>query len=73
MKSAAYQVLMLYGDGIEDLDDEIFDTEEEAEEYGGYLVGCTRTGAEIFHMSNPGDYPLDDYEDPNFEVVEVDE
>ncbi len=70
---AKYQVLMLYSDGTEDLDDEVFDTEEEAEEYGCYLVSCCRTGAEIFNMSNPGDYPLDDYEDPDFEVVEADE
>ena len=68
-----YRVLMQYSDGTEELDDEFsFDTEEEAEEYGNYLVGCTRTGAETMNLSNPGDYPLDDYEDPDFEVVKVD-
>ena len=70
---AKYQVLMQYSDGTEELDDEIFDTEEDAEEYGCYLVGCSRTGAETLNLSNPGDYPLDDYEDPEFEVVEVEE
>ncbi len=69
-----YRVLMHYSDGTDELDDEFaFDTEEEAEEYGGYLVGCTRTGAEMMNLSNPGDYPLDDYEDPDYEVIEVDE
>ena len=68
---AKYQVLMLYSDGTEEYDDEIFDNEEAAEEYGCYLVSCCRTGAETLNMSNPGDYPLDDYEDPDFEIVKV--
>lgn len=55
------------------MEDDVFDTEEEAEEYGGYLIGCCRTGAETLNLSNPGDYPLDDYEDPDFEVIEIDE
>jgi len=67
---AKYRVLMKYSDGTEELDDEVFDTEKEAEDYGCYLIGCCREGAEIMNLSNPGDYPLDDYEDPDFEVVE---
>lgn len=59
-------------DGEEE--DDIFDTEEAAEEYADYLVSCTREGAEILHMSNPGDYDYDedDFEDPEYEIVEVD-
>ena len=55
--------------------DELFDTEEEAREYALYLVGCARTGAETLHWSNPGDYDYDEdtYEDPEFEIVEVDD
>lgn len=68
-----YKVLMQYSDGTEELEDDIFDTEEEAEEYGCYLVSCNRTGAETLNMSNPGDYPLDDYEAPDFAIVEVDD
>lgn len=34
-------------------EDEIFDTEEDAEEYALYLCSCTREGTEILHMSNP--------------------
>lgn len=48
-------------------EDEIFDTEEEAEEYALYLCSCAKEGAEILHMSNPGDYDEDDYE-----IVEID-
>ena len=31
--------------------DELFDTEEDAEEAALYLCSCTRTGAEILHPS----------------------
>lgn len=55
-----------------EFEDEIFDTEEEAEEYALYLVSCTEQGAEILHMSNPGDYDVDDYE-AEYEIVEIDE
>lgn len=53
-------------------EDEIFDTEEDAEEYALYLSSCAREGAEILHMSNPGDYDEDDYE-ADFEIIEIDE
>lgn len=60
-------------DGEEE--DDIFDTEEAAEEYADYLVSCSSEGAEILHMSNPGDYDYDedDFEDPEYEIVEVDD
>ena len=68
-----FKVLMKFADGTEDLDDTEFDSEEGANEYGLYLMGCSREGAEILNLSNPGDYPLDDYEDPEYEVIEVDD
>ena len=37
-----------------------------------YLVSCSRTGAEILEMSNLGDYPMDDYEDPDYEIIAED-
>ena len=57
-----------------ELEDEVFDTEEEAEEYALYLCSCTREGAEILHMSNPGDYDYDEdsFEDPEYEIIEED-
>ena len=64
-----YQVLF---DG--ELEDEVFNTEEDADEYGLYLQSCSREGAEILHLSNPGDYDYDadTFEAPDYEVVEVD-
>lgn len=56
-----------------ELQDEIYDSYEFAEEQALYSVSCSRLGAEILHMSNPGDYPLDDYEEPDYEIIEVDD
>lgn len=42
-----------------EFEDEIFDTEEAAEDYANYLVGCAAQGAEDLYLSNPGDYPLE--------------
>lgn len=55
--------------------DEIFDTEESAENYALYLRSCNRLGAEIIHMSNTKDYDYDDddFEDPDYDIVEFDE
>lgn len=55
--------------------DEVFDTEEEAEEYALELCSCHRVGSETLHWSNPGDYDYDEdtYESPDYEIVEDDE
>lgn len=65
---AKYKVIF---DGEEE--DEIFNSEEEAEEYALYLFSCTNSGAEILHMSNPGDYDYDEdsFEDPDYEIIEI--
>lgn len=56
-----------------ELEDDVFDDESDAREYALYLEGCSREGAEILEMSNPGDYPMDEYEEPDIEVVELDD
>lgn len=52
----------------------VFDTENDAEEYALYLCSCSRQGAEILHMSNPGDYDYDEdsFEEPEYEIIEID-
>lgn len=56
-------------------EDDIFDTEEAAEDYAIYLCGCTRLGAEILNLSNPGDneYDEDNFESPEYEIIEIDD
>lgn len=58
-----------------EMQDEVFDSYEAAEEYALYLCSCSRTGAEILNLSNPGDYPYDEdsFEDPEYEIIEADE
>lgn len=68
-----YKIIMQYPDGTNEEQDEVFDTEEDAEEYANYLVSCSQEGAEILNLSSPGDYPLDDYEDPDFEIIEIED
>ena len=53
--------------------DEVFETEELAEEYALYLRSCAGVGAEIMHMSNPGDYNEDSFENPEYEIEEFDD
>ena len=67
---AKYKIIF---DGEEQ--DEVFCTEEAAEDYALYLCSCSRDGAEILHMSNPGDYDYDEdsFEDSEYEIVEVDD
>ena len=68
-----YKVIMHYSNGISEEEEEIFDTEDDAEEYALYLISCGKEGAEILNLSNPGDYDLDDYDEPDFEIVEFDD
>lgn len=69
---ANFKVVLNFSDGTSEEDDAIFENEAEAEEHGGYLCGCHHTGTETLHLSNPGDYPLDEDNDVDFEVIEVD-
>ena len=63
-----YQVIL---DG--EAQDALFETEEEANEYALYLCSCSRQGAEILHLSNPGDYYYDEdsFESPEYEIIEI--
>lgn len=58
-----------------ELQDEEFETEEEAEDYALYLQSCQREGAEELHDHNPGDYEYDedDFEPSDYEIIETDD
>lgn len=69
-----YKVIYHLPNGTEEEEDELYDTEEQAEDAGCYGCSCYSSGAEIFNMSNPGDNPLDGTEgDVDFEIVEIDD
>ena len=56
-----------------DEQNEVFRTYEEAEQYALYLVSCYHSGGETFEMSNPGDYPYDPSDNPEYDIIETDE
>ena len=70
------QMVNKYTGAVEEnfVDDKVFDTGADAEEYVCYLGGCSAEGAEILEMSNPGDYEEDfgDEEKYEFVAVEID-
>ena len=61
-----WRVKLIFSDE-EVVADEVFDSEEEAYNYGLEMCSDYKVGMETLHMSNPGDYPVDD-EEPEIEV-----
>lgn len=54
-----------------DEQDEVFDTYEDADDYAQReLIPCYHEGGETLEMSNPGDYPYDPEDEPEYEIVE---
>src|SRR3954451_16170955 len=51
-----YKVVIITSDG-RDEQDELFETEEAAEEFGSHWCSDMAQGAEYLHEHNPGDYP----------------
>ncbi len=70
---AKYQIKYIFSDGEELIEDELFDSEAEATEAGEYGCGCYSSGMEILNMSNPGDYPLEEDDHADFEIIEMDD
>lgn len=81
---AKYKYVLKYSDGdtfdsYEEYGDDDFEgtfsSYDDATDAALYAVGCSRQGAETLHMSNPGDYEYDEenYEDPEYEVVQIEE
>ena len=67
-----FKIKLMYSDGNTEELDGVFDTEDEAEEYALESISEYHSGGEILNMSNPGDYPLDEEDDVDYEVIEID-
>ena len=68
-----YKVVMKYPDGTKGELEEVFETREDAHEFGLEQCDYTDVGREVLHMSNAGDYPLNEDDDEvDFDVIEVD-
>ena len=65
--------LKIFEEGFEEYEDEVFETEAEAQECMNTIMSDYRTGAEVLNLSNPGDYPYDEDDDFDIEydIVEI--
>ena len=81
---AKYKYILTFADGekldsLEEYGDDNFEgtfsSYSAAEEAALDAVSWERQGAEILNMSNPGDYDYDEenFESPEYEIVEIDE
>ena len=77
-----FKVKMLFSDGDEEMimadgsyDDAVYDSEEEAESAALEYCSNYRDGAEVLHLSNPGDYEYDEdnWESPDYEIIDLEE
>lgn len=51
--------------------DEVFDSYEEAEEQVMIELSNWHAGGEVLELSNPGDYPYDPDDEPDYEIIEA--
>ena len=65
--------LKIFEPGFEEYEDEVFETEAEAQECMDTIMSDYRTGAEVLNLSNPGDYPYDEDDDfdIDYEIIEI--
>ncbi|HKP89801.1 MAG TPA: hypothetical protein VJT75_07460 [Thermoleophilaceae bacterium] len=68
-----YKAVIKYPDGTRQECDDVFETEEDARQDGLVYCESYEDGGEVLHMSNPGDYPAPNEDDPGpeVEVIEV--
>ncbi|MBR6921200.1 MAG: hypothetical protein IKH51_03300 [Clostridia bacterium] len=70
---AKYKVNLIFEDGSEEEQDEIFDTYEEAEDHAQYLCDCYYVGVDTLNMSNPDENPeTSDDVNVDYEIIEID-
>lgn len=65
-----YAVKMIYPDGVTDIEDDLYDSYEEAVDAALYSCSCYSQGCEDLFLSNPGDYPLTG-DEADFRIIEI--
>ena len=69
-----FQVVMKYPDGTKEEQEEVFETREDAHEFGLQCCDNFVAGARNLHEHNRGDYPMDEdeaFDGVDFDVIEV--
>lgn len=71
-----FKVVTIGSDGSREEDDEVFETEAEAEQHGQQMCSDYGQGGTVLHLHlhlhNPGDNP-DPADEIDYEVIEVDD
>lgn len=69
-----YQVVYIDSYGNEVFrEEELCLTREAAETVGCNGLSDYTAGCEVLYLSNPGDYPLEDNDEIDFDILEIDE
>lgn len=66
-----FKVIIKFPDGTTEEHEETFQSREEAETYALEWISNCNTGGEVLNMSNAGDHPWSEDDEPDFEVIEV--
>lgn len=68
-----FRVVINFSDGdTEELDD-LFDSYEDAEREALEYISNWHAGGEVLELSNPGDYPYEPDDAPDYDIFEEDE
>ena len=70
---AKYQVMLTFSEGTTEMEDEVFDTYDEAWDYGCEYCSDYAIGGEILEMSNPGDYPQELNPEIDFDIIRIED
>ena len=65
-----FKVVITYSNGDTDNIDELFDSYEEAEEAALEYISNWHAGGEVLELSNPGDYPYEPDDEPDYDIFE---
>ena len=68
-----FRVVINFSDGdTEELDD-LFDSYEDAEQEALEYISNWHAGGEVLELSNPGDYPYEPDNEPDYDIFEEDD
>jgi len=68
-----FKVVINYQNGETYELDELYDSYEEAEEAALEDISNWHAGGEVLELSNPGDYPYDPDDAPDYDIFEEDD
>jgi hypothetical protein len=73
MNMPKFKVVINYQNGETYELDELYDSYEEAEEAALEDISNWHAGGEVLELSNPGDYPYDPDDAPDYDIFEEDD